>query len=399
MLRTGLHRASDGLTRSPGPFFHGKQSLFLREIDDKSGCHAVLALLRPSVIPVPSFFVQPGSLRPAARLLAVAISACFLAAPPLNAASPAGWEISKIEGHDYVSVESIKRFYNFAKLSRSGNAITLESSKVEMQLKIGASECLMNGVKFVFTHPVTTVGDKAYVSRMDLSKLIDPVLRPNFIPNADDFRTVILDPGHGGKDPGATNSLGNEAFYTLKVAGRTKSLLQARGFKVVMTRNSDQFISLQERVNIANAVRDNAVFVSIHFNSGGREARGIETFTLSPPGVSHYGRGIIAADSQTRAGNEHDSANIALATSVHGSLLRRLQKNTFDRGIKRARFSVLSGVRHPAILMEGGFMTHSYEARLIQNDAYQNTLANSIVDAIIKYRSAVAASPAASATR
>ena len=329
----------------------------------------------------------------------MAVSACFFTAPALNAASTAGWEITKIEGHDYVSVESIKRFYNFAKLSRSGNSLTLENPKVEMQLKIGANECLMNGVKFVFTNAVTAVGDKAYVSRMDLSKLIDPVLRPNFIPNADDFRTVILDPGHGGKDPGATNSLGNESFYTLKVAGRTKSLLETKGFKVVMTRNSDQFISLQERVNIANAIRDKAIFVSVHFNSGGREARGIETFTLSPPGVSHYGRGVIAADSQTRAGNEHDSANIALATAIHGSLLRRLQKNTFDRGIKRARFSVLSGVRHPAILMEGGFMTNSYEARLIHNDAYQNALANSIVDAIIKYRFAVAARPAAGMPR
>jgi N-acetylmuramoyl-L-alanine amidase len=251
----------------------------------------------------------------------------------------------------------------------------------------------MNGVKFVFTHPVTALGDKPYVSRLDLAKLIDPVLRPNFIPNAADFRTVILDPGHGGKDPGAVNSLGTEAFYNLKVAGRTKSLLEAKGFKVVMTRNSDVFLSLQERVNLANSIREKAIFISIHFNAGGREARGIETFTLSPPGVSHYGRGVIAADAHMRAGNQHDSANIALATAVHGSMLRRLQKNTFDRGIKRARFSVLSGVRHPAILMEGGFMSHHYDASLIHNDAYQNAIANSIVDAVIKYRYAVAAKP------
>jgi N-acetylmuramoyl-L-alanine amidase len=98
---------------------------------------------------------------------------------------------------------------------------------------------------------------------------------------------------------------------------------------------------------------------------------------------------LIAADKQARTGNEHDSANIALATSVHGSRLRRLQQHTFDRGIKRARFSVLSGVRHPAILLEGGFMTHPYEAGLIANESYQNALANGIVDAIAKYRFAV----------
>jgi len=344
---------------------------------------------------VTSRFHKPAAhFHSAARLIAVALAACSMLAP-VTAATPAAWEVTKIEGRDYVSVDSIKRFYNFTKLTRSGNALVLENPKVEVNLKIGGNECLMNGVKFVFTNAVASIGEKAYVSRLDLAKLIDPVLRPNFIPNADDFRTVILDPGHGGKDPGATNSLGTEAFYNLKVAGRTKSLLEAKGYKVVLTRKSDQFLSLQERVNIANAIRDNAVFVSIHFNSGGRDARGIETFTLSPPGVSHYGRGVIAADSQTRAGNEHDSANIALATAVHGSLLRRLQKNTFDRGIKRARFSVLSGVQPPAILLEGGFMTHPHEARLIHNDAYQNAVANSIVDAIIKYRYAVAAKPAA----
>jgi N-acetylmuramoyl-L-alanine amidase len=313
--------------------------------------------------------------------------------PIASAATVSGWEVAKIEGRDYVSVESMKRFYNFTKLTRSGDSVVLENAKVEMKLKVGGNECLMNGVKFVFSNSVATIGEKPYVSRMDLAKLIDPVLRPNFIKNAGDFRTVILDPGHGGKDPGATNSIGNEASYNLKVAAKTKSLLEAQGFKVVMTRETNVYLSLQERVDLANAIDENAVYVSIHFNSGGRAARGIETFTLSPPGVSHYGRGIIAADNRARVGNEHDSANIALATSVHGSLLRRLQKHTFDRGIKRARFSVLSGVKHPAILLEGGFMTHPYEARLIENETYQHAVANGIVDAIAKYRFAVGAKP------
>lgn len=338
-------------------------------------------------------------IRPLCLGMAAALALCAFCLPNAAAATATGWETAKIEGREYISTESIKRFYKFTKNTRTGPSIVLENPKVEMKLRVGANECLMNGVKFVFTHPVATVGEKAYVSRIDLAKLIDPVLRPNFIKNAGDFRTVILDPGHGGKDPGATNSLGNEASYNLKVAERAKTQLQAKGFHVVMTRDSNRYLTLQERVEFANAIRENAVFVSIHFNSGGRAARGIETFTLSPPGVSHYGRGFIAADNQTRAGNEHDSANIALATSVHGSLLRRLQKHTFDRGIKRARFSVLSGVRHPAILMEGGFMSHPYEARLIANETYQNAVASSIVDAVTKYRFAVAAKPAAKPIR
>lgn len=311
------------------------------------------------------------------------------------AATSGGWDVLKIEGHDYVSVESMKRFYNFTKLTRAGGDVVLESAKVEMKLKVGGNECLMNGVKFVFTYPVATSGDNAYVSRMDLAKLIDPVLRPNFIQNAGDFHTVILDAGHGGKDAGATNSLGTEANYNLKVAGLVKNLLVEKGFKVVMTRQTDVFLTLQERVELANAVKENAIFICIHFNCGGPGARGIETFTLSPPGVSHYGSDVKASDSLMYAGNEHDSANIALATSVHGSVLHHLGQNTFDRGIKHARFSVLSGVRHPAILLEGGFVSHPYEARLIENPKYQDALAKGIVEAIAKYRYAVSVKPPA----
>jgi N-acetylmuramoyl-L-alanine amidase len=306
-----------------------------------------------------------------------------------------GWEVTKIEGRDFVSAESIKRFYKFKKMTRAGNSVRLENPTVVMNLKVGGNECLMNNVKFIFSESVAAVGEKVYVSRIDLAKLIDPVLRPNFIPNADDFRTVILDPGHGGTDSGATNSIGTEAAYNIKIAGIVKKQLEQKGFKVVMTRASDIYQSLQQRVDFANAVREEAIYISIHFNSGNRTARGVETFTLSPPGISHYDSNFKASDNQSRAGNENDSANIALATSVHGSVLRRLGKNTLDRGIKRARFSVLSGVRHPAILLEGGFLTHPYEARLIDNKEYQNAIAGGIVDAIAKYRSAVVQRPSA----
>ena len=304
-----------------------------------------------------------------------------------------GWKMIKVGGRDYVSIQSVKSFYNFTKLTRTGNSVVLENKKVEMKLKVGGNECLMNNVKFVFSNSVVASGNGIYISRMDLAKLIDPVLRPNFINNAGDFRTVIIDAGHGGKDPGATNPIGTDANYNIKMALRLKKLLVAKGFKVKMIRESDRFYSLQERVNIANTVKVNAIFVSLHHNSGGRSARGIETFTLSPPGVSHYGSALKASDAHKRAGNQHDSANIALATALHGSVLRRLGNNTLDRGIKRARFSVLSGVRHPAVLFEGGFMSHSYEAKLIGNESYQAAVAAGMVDAIVRYRFAVGRAP------
>lgn len=363
---------------------------------DKSSCHPFFQLIHLKK-PVRFLFSIERSLSHPAWLRSVFIlmTVLFMSSGRVQSAPPgnAGSDMTKIEGREYISVDSIKRFYNFTKMSRTGRLVVLENAKVEMNLKIGGNECLMNNVKFVLSESVATVGEKVYVSRLDFAKLIDPVLRPNFIQNAGDFRTVILDPGHGGKDPGATNPYGTEAGYNVKVAGIVKRQLEAKGFKVVMTRTTDIYQSLQQRVEIANSVQENSIYVSIHFNSGGRSARGIETFTLSPPGISHYGSDWKESDNRSRAGNEHDSANIALATSVHGSILRRLGKNTLDRGIKRARFSVLSGVRHPAILLEGGFMSHPYEARLIENEAYQNAIAGGVVDAVAKYRFAVGVKP------
>jgi len=103
----------------------------------------------------------------APRLLAMALALCPLAPAVLPAAPAAGWEIAKHDGRDYVSVDSMKRFYSFTKLTRNGNDIVLENPKVEMHLKIGGYECLMNGVKFVFTHQVaaTNLTSRAWISR------------------------------------------------------------------------------------------------------------------------------------------------------------------------------------------------------------------------------------------
>lgn len=328
-------------------------------------------------------------------ILTILLALPIFSVPASAATSANGWDIIEVGGRDYVSVKSLKNFYGFTKLTQTGKNLVLENDKVEIKLTVGGNECLMNNVRFVLSNSVITSGSGVYVSRMDLAKLIDPVLRPTFIPNAGDFRTVILDAGHGGKDPGATNPIGTEANYNVRLAIRLKKLLEAKGFRVKMIRETDRYYSLQERVNIANSVSENAIFVSLHFNSGDRRsARGIETFTLSPPGVSHYGSRLKASDAQTQIGNQQDSANIALATAIHGSILRRLGKNTLDRGIKRARFSVLSGVKHPAVLFEGGFMSHPYEARLIANDSYQAAIAAGMVDAIVRYRFAVGKSPA-----
>lgn len=310
------------------------------------------------------------------------------------------WDLMQHDGRDYVSLNSLKAFYNFPSMKRDGNNLTLEGKNLIFKLKVGDQEVTLNGVKFICTYPVIEAGGKIGISRIDLTKLIDPVLRPSYIANAGNFRTIIIDAGHGGKDSGAVNAYNTEKAYNLRVAQELKTLLTAKGFKVVMTRTSDVYLSLQERVNLANAINESALFISIHFNSGGRAARGVETFTLSPQGVAHYGSGVKSSDFQARNGNLNDSANVALATAVHGQVIRNIGKeNTFDRGIKRARYSVLTGVKHPAILLEGGFMSHPYEARLIENPKYLSAVARGVSDAITLYQRAVSYRKAADPVR
>lgn len=300
------------------------------------------------------------------------------------------WELLKHEGRDYVSMENVKQFYRFQSMKREGNRITMTARNLVFQLKVGDQEIQFNGVKFICTYPVIETSGKLAISRIDLTKLVDPVLRPSYIARAGQFRTVVLDPGHGGKDAGAVNQYGTEKAYNLRVTTELRRLLMQRGFKVVMTRTSDVYLTLQERVDLANALKEPAIFISIHFNAGSRSARGVETFTLSPQGVAHYGKGLKSSDFQLLNGNQHDSANIALATAVHGQVIRCLGKaNTYDRGIKRARYSVLTGVKHPAILLEGGFMSHGYEARLIANPQYIAAVARGVCDAVVLYQKAV----------
>lgn len=316
---------------------------------------------------------------------------CFLFALVPAQAKQVKWKIKEYRGNKYVPLSQVKEHYDLTSMTQRGSEIILKNNELTMKFKAGGQEVLMNDVKFIFSFNIVALGTY-HMSVTDLLKVIDPVLRPNKIQGARPFSTVIIDPGHGGKDAGAVNSLGTEAGYNLIVARHLRDNLIKRGFKVVMTRDSDVYLSLKERVNLANRY-DNAVFISIHFNAAGgsgRSARGIETFTLSPVGVAHYGKNLKSSDLIPKTGNAHDSANIALATSVHWTSLqylnRRLNLGIPDRGVRRARYSVLTGVKHPAILFEGGFLSHHKEKHLINTKSYQTTLAKAMSDAIFFYR-------------
>jgi len=304
------------------------------------------------------------------------------------------WESVKHNGIDYVTLRSVKRFYQFKRI-RFGRSIVLENAKVKMSFQSGSQQCKMNGVLFILSHPIVLKNGKYLLARTDLVTLIDPVLRPAHIRNAKRVRTVVIDAGHGGHDSGSRGHYRDEKYYTLKVARLVKTMLLKKGYRVVMTRDSDVFISLSSRVRIANK-HPGALFLSIHFNSGNARAHGIETFTMAPLGVPHLERRVRDSDFKPEPGNIMGSASIAFATAAHSRMFLYLNNKKYgndfqmlDRGIKRARFNVLQGIKIPGILVEGGFLSNKAEARRIHSAAYQKMLASALVRAVEVYSMSV----------
>ncbi len=296
------------------------------------------------------------------------------------------WQVYKVNGLDYITAENVAKFYSFQRFAREGNDRIFINPSLVMRWTTGSQSIYIKGIKFNLSFPVVASGDKALISTTDLTKLVDPVMRPTYIKKPITFDTVVIDAGHGAHDTGARGVKGWEKDYALDLALRLEKALIARKFKTLMTRRTDVFLPLSQRVAIANRQRK-AIFISVHFNSSGsRAANGIETYALAPQGTRSTNGGSNPWSYKLN-GNIRDAENIALATSVHAHVMYDLK--TIDRGIKRARFNVLRGINKPAILFEGGFITNSREGTLINDEAYRQRIANSIAEAVVKFQQAV----------
>ncbi|HEX4084722.1 MAG TPA: N-acetylmuramoyl-L-alanine amidase [Chthoniobacteraceae bacterium] len=297
------------------------------------------------------------------------------------------WTVLKSDGRDYLSMRNVSDFYGLGNFERVGNSLTLGQPGRSLRGAVGSNELYINGLKFILSYPIETVDGEPAVSRMDLTKVIEPVLRPSRIRNAAMIDSVVLDPGHGGYDNGATSIFGYEKTYTLDVAFRTMPLLEQMGLRVYMTRTTDTFVPLEDRVRFANQ-HPRALFIAIHFNSGEADANGIETYTLAPRGVpSNAADGPLASDMYPCPGNVCDAENMALACATHAAMISHSQ--LFDRGIKRARFVVIRDITIPGVLVEGGFLSNPNDARLIATPQYREQEAQCLAIAVRNYRDAV----------
>lgn len=279
-------------------------------------------------------------------------------------------------------------------------------------IAVGSSYVLVNGKIEDIKYPVSLSDGMVIVPYEFAQRLSQrfkkPLIEPQLMPKKEPFigiNNIILDPGHGGKDPGAIGKTGlKEKEVVLDVAKELKSALLSKGFNVIMTRESDTFIPLSERVEIANKNQGD-LFVSLHTNaSRAKMARGIEVYYLSE---------LTENNGEVEEGTEDNSAeyipngqcnssayldrileefilianrndSIELANTVADSISERLFIR--NRGIKRAQFFVLRGAKMPAILIEIGFITNRFEERNLKNEHYRRMVVEVIAEGIGKFR-------------
>ena len=250
------------------------------------------------------------------------------------------------------------------------------------QLEVGKRAATWNGYKFHLGFAPTTTNGVPFIHSLDAEKNLAPLLQVNRpIPRG--RGVIVLDPGHGGVDNGTKSIIANrfEKDYTLDWARRLKPLLEARGWKVVLTRSTDRAIELSERVLIAEQQQAD-LFISLHLNSAAAGAAGLETYCLTPAGMSStLTRNFPDPANIVLPGNSQDLNNMHLAMRVHRSLLQSV--GMADRGVQRARFmAVLKTQQRPAVLIEGGYLSDRNESRQLDNPEYRQKLALAVAKAL-----------------
>lgn len=247
---------------------------------------------------------------------------------------------------------------------------------------------------------------------------IFPQIFPNSAEYRDDFlilnnsnessiKVIVLDPGHGGKDPGAEGANGlQEKHIVLSIAQKLKARIESEfNVKVLLTREDDSFVSLKERTEFANA-NDADLFISIHTNAAeNKKAHGIEVYYLSEAkndesrAAQALENSVVAEFEGEEALQEYTQADYVISDLIQSAQLIEsinlaykfqnnaiLETEALDRGVKSANFFVLRGAYMPSVLVELGFISNIEEGQNLNNESYQDRLVESLFYGIKSFK-------------
>ncbi len=252
-----------------------------------------------------------------------------------------------------------------------------------LAIQAGALAARWDGMEIHLGFKPQLIDGQPFVHTLDLEKNIKPLIH-GVAPIPRTNRVVVIDPGHGGENTGTKSVIDGtyEKEFTLDWAKRLAAILTTNGWVVFMTRTNDADVPNSNRVDFAEAHKAD-LFVSLHFNAPSETQSGVETYCLTPTGMSStLTRDFEDDASLVFPNNAFDSENLEYAVKFHRALLR--VNGMADHGVRRARFmTVLRGQHRPAVLIEGGFLSNPNEARRIADPEYRQKLAEALSTALV----------------
>jgi N-acetylmuramoyl-L-alanine amidase len=303
--------------------------------------------------------------------------------------------LSKLErvqflGRDYVRLRDWAMANNFkVRWLKKDDVVQLTNHSFKLVFTANSRQGEINGISVWLSFSIAVRGGMGYIALMDLQTAIQPVVLPSPNSGRPKIKTVMLDPGHGGKDTGIRNGAHQEKKYTLLLAQEVREQLKRAALTGWLARTTDTPVDLSVRTDLARR-RGADVFVSLHFNgaaSSRSEAKGVEVFCMTPVGASSTNARGEGAGARSARGNRFDGQNMLLAYQIQAALVKSLGAE--DRGVRRARFEVLREAAMPAVLVEGGFLSHPVEGRKIVDPAYRRQMAQAIVQGLLAYKRSV----------
>lgn len=301
-------------------------------------------------------------------------------------------------GADYTCLSDALKPLGFTFVKKNGNTSFYKDAKNKnIEFISGSKQIIIDNTKVFLAQPIKADSkSNHFIAKIDIGKTLKPLIShtnetgqhltfstKNKIAKV---TTVVIDAGHGGKAKGAENKELKlvEKTLALSTALALKSVLQAKGINAILTRSTDENISLDDRAAFAN--KNNAdIFVSIHYNHApSSSACGIETYSYSLLNTPSTDRTkLLPADKIFARNNSYDECNTLLGFYVQSNASKITNRQ--DRGLRRSRFSVLKDVNCPAILIECGFLSNKEEAKIISTTQFQQKLTNAIASGITSY--------------